>query len=333
MARADWTFYASGGYPLDAERLEEEREIFQGFVSAAKKAGYSEGNCDDKVLLVADSAIRIRNLNSNGDDQENDTIDDPEAALLCHGIERRIPYLDFKITCVAMLKGLAYRLVAPTNVVSAWGDHGLELEGLTLYFNHPEYKWSLDRKFDSISGADLGKAFLAVARMGRNGEVYQAVGAPMSPADLIETGLEMAGRARPLLRSGVSDSSLIAAINDPAGARRSLESLRLLTRLWTFGLLDPVGTVPDAVYNPVFSVLALMMGEERDGSKIARLGVARSNEQSVLRAVKRQAMYLASKGRLPGSPLEYTTYADFAESPDRGVVKSRGRARTGRATR
>jgi hypothetical protein len=319
MADAHWTFYAAGGYPLEPSQLDRETEMFRRFAAAAKMAGYSEGNDDGKSLVAADSPLRIRN--HPGADREDIGIPSD------YGIEAEIPYLEFKVKSVAMLRGLAYRLVAPTNVVSAWGDHGFDLEALPIYFNHPEYKWALDRRFDTVSGADVGKAFLAVARNGRNGEVYQAVGVPMSPADLIEMGLRIAGGARWLGRSDVSDSALIAAINNPAGARRSVETLRLFAQLWTFGLLDPVGRVPDAAYNPLFSVLALMMGEERDGSKLARLGVKRSSEASVSRELKRQVMYLASKGRLPGSPLEDTTYADF-----RGITPS-VRVRAGRATR
>ena len=112
-----------------------------------------------------------------------------------------------------------------------------------------------------------------------------------------------------------------------------MANLRLLTSLSTFGLLDPVGRVPEAAYNPLFAVLALMMGEERDGSKIARLGVKRSRADSVLRDLERQVMYLASKGRLPGSPLEFTTYADFAVATPIETVKPRDRARTAPATR
>ena len=334
MAGADWTFYASGGYPLEAAQLEYEATIFRGFVAAATAAGYGEDNREGKVLVVADSALRIKNEpGANGDYQESHTVDVADEILVRYGIERRIPYLDFKIDCVPMLKGLAYRLVAPTSVVSAWSDHGPELEALPLYFNHPDYKWSLDRKFDTISGADVGKAFLAVARKGRNGDVYQAVGVPMSPADLIESGLEMAGRGRALGRSDVSDADLIAAINDPAGARRTVSDLRLLAQLWTFGLLDPVGLVPDVAFNPLFSLLALMLGEQRDGSKIARLGINRSRQESVLRDLKRQVMYLASNGRLPGSALDHTAYTDFATPLPRVQVRSRDRGRRARATR
>ncbi len=299
MAAHQFTFHTAAGYPTEDHEVWAAVNAFKTILNAAISAGYTPGG-KKRIVIAGSPPARVHRQRGlqNNQFEEDFLVQNPSEL----GPAGSTPYFRAKIEMSKLLDNtVAWVEFAPTNVVSAWSDHG-NIEVLPKYWED-NYQRIPDRIVDTVAGSDVGRAALTVAQKGKEGEVYQIVGEPMSIAQLLLTELRMTGYTGNPSIYPLSDTELDLAIRHGDLLKTGTKLMRLGWLMGTAGLFDPIGPIPDEAFKGSYSSLVLTMGEERDGRKAATLGITRGQSAAIYRDLARHAHFLALKGRIPLSTL------------------------------